>query len=118
MKTKFTNGVIRDGYMYGLSDGILECIEIESGDRIWKRGRYGHGQLLLVGDVLIVQAEDGRVLLVRADPEGHEELGEIHALEGLSWNTLCLVGPYLVVRNGEVAVCYELATVQSEEASD
>jgi hypothetical protein len=34
----------------GLDDGILACIDARDGSRKWKQGRYGHGQILLVGE--------------------------------------------------------------------
>ncbi|MFV1968802.1 MAG: PQQ-binding-like beta-propeller repeat protein [Pirellulaceae bacterium] len=109
LKTKFTNVVVYQGYVFGLSDGILECVDLSSGERQWKRGRYGHGQLLGVGDLLLVQAESGEVALVEARPDRLEELGSFVALDGKTWNNLCLYGRFLLVRNGEEAACYELA---------
>ena len=97
------------GHVYGLSDGILECVELESGKRKWKRGRYGHGQILGVRDLLLVQSETGDVLLVEANPDKLVELGRLPAIEGKSWNNLCLYGSLLLVRNAEEAACYELA---------
>ncbi len=111
MKTKYTNVAVKDGYVYGLSDGILECIELETGARQWKSGRYGHGQMLMVGDLLLVQAETGEVLLVEASPNGHHELASFQALEGTTWNNPALAGHYLLVRNAEEAACYELPRV-------
>ena len=108
LKTKFTNVVIMDGYVYGLSDGILECVALETGKRAWKRGRYGHGQILGVDDLLLVQAESGEVSLVEATPEAHRELATFPAIDGKTWNNLCLYGPRLLVRNAEEAACYEL----------
>jgi outer membrane protein assembly factor BamB len=52
LQTKFTNVVIHDGHAYGLSEGILECVEAMKGQRKWKSGRYGHGQILGVGSSL------------------------------------------------------------------
>ncbi len=108
MKTKFTNVVVRDGLVYGLSDGTLECIDLATGKRRWKHGRYGHGQVLGVGDLLIVQAESGEVFLVATTPDEHRELGQLAALEGKTWNDPVLYGRYLLVRNGEQAACFEL----------
>jgi outer membrane protein assembly factor BamB len=109
LKTKFTNVVVRGDYIYGLSDGILECVEWASGERCWKRGRYGHGQLLGVGDLLLVQAESGEVALARAAPDRFRELASFQALDGKTWNNLCLYKELLLVRNAEEAACYELA---------
>jgi outer membrane protein assembly factor BamB len=111
LKTKFTNVAIRDGFAYGLSDGILECIEVDTGKRRWKNrrgGDLGHGQILLVGDVILVQAESGDVVMVEANPVKLVELGRFPALSDQTWNNLCLYGRYLLVRNAAEAACYEL----------
>jgi outer membrane protein assembly factor BamB len=119
LKTKFTNVVVRDGYVYGLSDGILECVELDTGRRRWKtrRGDYGHGQILGVGDVLLVQAENGEVVMVEMNPTELNELGRFEALTDKTWNTLCLYGTRLLVRNAREAACYELALRSSPKKS-
>ena len=112
--TKFSNVVVRDGFVLGLSDVILQCVELESGQRLWRAGRYNQGQILGVQgpketeDLLLVQAESGDVVLVWARREGHEELGRIEALDGKTWNNPALYGRYLLVRNDEQAACFEL----------
>ena len=108
LKAKFTNVVYRDGYVYGLDDGILVCLDISDGKRTWKKGRYGHGQMILVDDLLLVQAESGDVVLLEANPTSHVELGRFPALMGRTWNNPTLAAPYLLVRNDREAACYEL----------
>ena len=109
MKTKFSNVTILNGYVYGLSDGILECIEAANGQSKWKQGRYGHGQILRVGDLLLVLTEEGEIVLVEATPDRtNSVLGRFQAIEGLTWNNIALYGPYLLVRNAEEAACYKL----------
>ena len=108
LRTKFTNVVIKDGYVYGLSDGIMQCVDLNTGRPKWKKGRYGHGQILLVGDVILVLSESGNVHLLEATPKKHTELTKFSAIEGKTWNNICLYGPFLLVRNAEQAACYEL----------
>lgn len=108
LKAKFTDVVHRDGYLYGLDDGILACIDVETGRRLWKGGRYGHGQTLLVGERLLVLAENGEVALVEASPEAYRELGRFQAIEGKTWGHPALAGAQLLVRNDREAACYEL----------
>jgi len=117
LKTKFTNVAIHDGHAYGLSDGILECVRLADGKRIWKGGRYGQGQVLRVGDLLLVQAEPGEVVLVDAAPAKHAVRGRIDAVHGQTWNNLCLAGRRLLVRNAEEAACYELPVVTADVAA-
>ncbi|MFQ5638761.1 MAG: PQQ-binding-like beta-propeller repeat protein [bacterium] len=108
LKAKFTNVVYHDGYIYGLDDGILVCLDSTDGKRMWKRGRFGHGQILLADDLLIIQAESGEVALVAASPDSFQELSRFPAIEGKTWNNPALAGPYLLVRNSQEAACYRL----------
>jgi outer membrane protein assembly factor BamB len=112
LKAKFTNVVHKDGYIYGLDDGILVCLDIETGQRKWKRGRYGHGQLILVEDLLLIQTEHGDVVLVEATPEDHKERARFPALDSRTWNNPTFAAPYLLVRNDREAACYELTLKQ------
>ena len=108
LKAKFTNVVFHDGSVYGLDDGVLVCLNPVSGKRRWKRGRYGHGQLILVEDLLLIQAESGEVVLVEANPEQHVERARLEVLSAKTWNNPALAAPYLLVRNNQEAACYKL----------
>lgn len=108
LKAKFTNLAYQDGYVYGLDDGILACLDISNGKRKWKRGRYGHGQLILVDDLLLILTESGDIALAEAKPDAYQELARIPAIKGKTWNNPAVAGPYLLVRNSREAACYEL----------
>ena len=45
---------------------------------------------------------------MEASPDAFTELGHFEALDGQTWNTLCLWGRHLLVRNSEQAACWEL----------
>jgi outer membrane protein assembly factor BamB len=108
LKSKFANLVVHDGWVYGLDDGVLTCLDPATGERKWKGGRYGHGQLLLVGDVLLVQTEEGEVVLLDPSPDGPRELARYAVLDGKTWNPPALAGTLLAVRNDREAAVYEL----------
>jgi outer membrane protein assembly factor BamB len=116
LKTKFTNAAVHEGHAYGLSDGILECVRLSDGTRAWKGGRYGQGQVLRVGRLLLVQAESGEVVLVDCVPQAHRVRGRLPALNGQTWNTLALAGRRLLVRNAEEAACWELPLIEGATA--
>ncbi len=109
LKAKFTNPVHSDGFVYGLDDGVLVCLDPSSGERRWKGGRYGHGQTVLVGNRLLVQTEDGDIVLVDASPDAHRELARFTAFSQKTWNPPALAGRFLVIRTDTEAACYELA---------
>ena len=85
-------------------------MDLKTGDRKWKGGRYGKGQVLLLEDssLLLVAAEEGQVVLLRADPNEHAELASIQAIEGKTWNHPVVVGDKLYLHNSQEAACYQL----------
>ncbi|MGH9795333.1 MAG: PQQ-binding-like beta-propeller repeat protein, partial [Candidatus Acidiferrales bacterium] len=48
MKNRFNSSVLHEGYIYGFDEAIFACIDARTGERKWKGGRYGYGQVLLV----------------------------------------------------------------------
>jgi outer membrane protein assembly factor BamB len=108
LKSKFGSLVAHDGFLYGLDDGRLTCLDLETGEPRWKGERVGHGQLLLARDLLLVTAEDGNVLLFEARPDSAHELGRFAALSGKMWNPPALAPPLLIVRTEHEAACYWL----------
>ncbi|MCS1409495.1 MAG: Outer membrane protein assembly factor BamB [Verrucomicrobia subdivision 3 bacterium] len=111
LKTKFSTACVRGNYAYGLDEGIFACLNLTNGKRLWKDGRYGFGQNLLVDDTLLIQAENGDIALVAADPKAFRELARFPAIDGKTWNVPTLAGEYLLVRNDREAACYRLPVV-------
>jgi hypothetical protein len=110
MKPSFNEFAVHKGYVYGLDDGILACVNLETGQRVWKRGRYGFGQMLLLPEIdeLLVLSEKGEVIRVAADPTEHREIARFKAIEGKTWNHPLLTHDHLVVRNSEEMACFHL----------
>jgi outer membrane protein assembly factor BamB len=110
LKPYFNDFVVHKGYAFGFDGSILSCIEIETGERKWKGGRYGAGQLVLLPDqdLLLVLSEEGELALVSATADQHKEIARFKAIEGKTWNHPVLVGDTLLVRNGEEMAAFRL----------
>jgi outer membrane protein assembly factor BamB len=103
LKTKFTSSIYYEGKLYGLSDGILECVDPADGSRVWRGGRYGQGQAFMINGTLLITSEGGQIIAV--DRTTGKPIGQMSVLEGVTWNTFAVAGPMLLVRNGTEAVC-------------
>ncbi|MFO0821088.1 MAG: PQQ-binding-like beta-propeller repeat protein [Pirellulales bacterium] len=112
LKPDFNDPVFHKGYLYGFDAAIFSCIDMKTGERRWKGGRYGKGQVLLLedSDQLLVIGEQGELVFLKADPEKPVELFKLQALEGKTWNHPVVVGDRLYLRNAREAVCYRLTT--------
>jgi len=109
MKNKFNSSVLHQGYVYGLDEGILSCLDVKTGERKWKGGRYGYGQVLLASGHLIVITDTGDLALVRATPDQYTEVARFSAIQGKTWNYPAIAGGRLLVRNGNEMAAYNIA---------
>ena len=110
MKNKFNSSVLYNGYVYGLDEGILVCLDVNTGERKWKDGRYGYGQIILAGSHLIVTSDKGDVALVKATPNAYTEVARFTAVQGKTWNYPALAGGRLLVRNSTEMAAYDIST--------
>jgi hypothetical protein len=111
LKPSFNDFVVYGKEIYGFNGQVLTCVDLETGRRRWRNGgRYGSGQVLLLGDqgLLVVISEKGEAVLVAADPEARKELGRFQAVEGKTWNHPVIAHGRLYVRNAREVACYQL----------
>ncbi len=109
MKNKFNSSVLYNGYVYGLDEGILVCLDVNTGERKWKDGRYGYGQIILAGSHLIVTSDKGDVALVKATPSAYTEVARFTAVQGQTWNYPAIAGGKLLVRNSNEMAAYDIS---------
>jgi outer membrane protein assembly factor BamB len=108
MKNKFNSSVFHNGYVYGLDEQILTCVDVNTGERKWKGGRYGYGQVVLAGNNLIILTDGGELVLVRATPDQHSEVARFQAIEGKSWNYPAIADGRLLIRNANEMAAYNI----------
>jgi len=110
LKPYFSDFVVHGGHAYGFDGSIMASINLEDGERNWKGGRYGHGQLVLLADqdILLVVTEEGELALVAAAPDKFAEIARFPGIDGKTWNHPVLVRDLLLVRNGEEMVAFRL----------
>ncbi len=108
-QAKFSNPVERGGFVYGVSDGMFACLDLKDGRVLWKGGRYGHGQGLLVGEHYLQMTEiPGDLVLLQPTPKEPNELARFRVFDEKTWNPLALSGELLLVRNDREAACIRL----------
>lgn len=115
--------VLYNGYLYGIygqagTAASIRCIELATGNEMWRQSAQMGGLLLTTGVLLVVQ-EDGTLLLVSPDPTGYHEVARYRALDGSSssipglavrcWNVPAISNGRIYVRSTTEAVCLDVA---------
>lgn len=118
LKPDFNDFVVDQGHAYGFDGAVFASINLATGNRNWKGGRYGKGQVLLLEDsgLLLVVGEQGEVILLKADPSAHVELAKFQAIEGKTWNHPVVIGDRLYLRNSQEAACYRLPLANGQSS--
>lgn len=111
VKPEFPDFVVYKDHAYGFDGPFFCCVDLASGRRVWKEGRYGRGQVMLLPEaaqLLVMTEEGGELLVLAADPKEHRELARLQVLAAKTWNHPVIAHGRLYVRNAEEMACYEL----------
>jgi outer membrane protein assembly factor BamB len=109
----FNDMVVHRDHIFGFSNNVFYCVNLENGKEKWRARGYGSGQVLLLPDqdLLLVLSEKGEAALLEASPTAHKRLAQFQAIEGKTWNHPVNAHGKLFVRNGEEAACYQLVEI-------
>lgn len=106
--------VFKDGYLYGMLSfkdygrGPLKCVDIKTGQVLWREPGFGTGNVILVGKHLIALTDDGQVVLVDPSPREYRELARFKALSGKCWSTPAYADGKLYIRSTREGGCFEV----------
>lgn len=108
MRNHFNTSVLVAGYLYGFDNGTLRCFDAETGERCWAKRGFGKGSVVAADGLLYVLSDAGLVALVRASPEGYEELGRLQVMEGRSWTAPSIANGRLYLRDFDEIVSLDI----------
>jgi outer membrane protein assembly factor BamB len=106
--------VCSDGFLYGFhgrqEEGAkLRCIDLKTGDVKWTADDFNCGSIILAQGNLIVLTEDGDLALVKATPEGFQQLARASGvLAGPCRAQAALADGRLYARGGKKLVCWNV----------
>jgi outer membrane protein assembly factor BamB len=120
LKPEFPDFVVFKDHAFGFDAGLFTCINLADGKRVWKEGRYGRGQVLLLVDqnLLLVASESGELILLAADTTASGELGRFKALEGKTWNGPTVRADRIYHRNAQEMACYSCAEAPAKKIAE
>jgi outer membrane protein assembly factor BamB len=107
--------VLSHGNLYGLfqfkeyGKGPLKCVDISTGAVKWEQAGFGPGQVIFVDGHVLVLSDAGELVLVKATPDGYQEVARSKVLSGKCWTTPVLSNGRVYARSTKEAVCIDLS---------
>ena len=105
IETKMNSAVLHEGYVYCLSEhsgGRLMCVDLRDGSTAWSDGRFApYGSLMIAGGKLVIQDENGELVIAHASPDQYRELARASILSGRCWAMPVLANGRIYVRNNK-----------------
>lgn len=109
------NAVLNSGYLYAVTGnygdkGMLKCVELATGKRVWQTIGFPVGSVLLAGDTLFVLDGNGSLTTCAAAKTGFKQEAKETILSGQCWTMPVISGGRLYARNNKPGqlVCVEL----------
>jgi len=109
LKNRFSSSVVVGDYIYGFDDSNLVCIDLQTGERMWRTRGFSHGSLLYADGHLVVLGEYGRLALVRAAPGEYQEIARQQVFDSKTWTPPSLSRHTLYLRDEQELVAFELS---------
>ena len=114
MRNEWQTSVLLDGYLYGL-DNVggagpvthLNCVAVATGKRVWQETRFGKSNLIAADGKLWFSTFDGELAIVRATPDGFDEMGRKQVLESTR-QAPALANGRLYLRDDHEIVCFDV----------
>ena len=110
--TCMSTSVLKDGFLYGQIGCYLinlSCTDFATGKVMWKKGGFGNGSLILVGDKLVCLSQSGTLILVEQKPEYKELARFKEAITGICYATPAFSNGRLYIRSTKEGACYDLS---------
>lgn len=110
MRSQLSGPVVINGFIYGIDDAQLVCLDWKTGDKKWSEPSVGKGTLMAADGKLIVLSEKGKLMVADASPEKFAPIASAQILDGRCWTMPTLANGKIYARNAKgTLVCVDVA---------
>jgi len=105
-------GCIRVGnHVYASSGGTLACMELKTGNEMWRKRSAGKGSILIIDGKIILRAENGPLALVELNPKEYREISKFDQPDrskAKAWPHPVVSNGVLYVRDQDILLAYDV----------
>ena len=103
--------VLLDGHVFGATGGTFRCVDIQTGQLSFAERSAGKGATLYADGRFYLRAEHGPMALIKATPEGYEEVGRFDQpdrSDHRAWPHPVVANGKLYLRDQDILLCYDV----------
>jgi outer membrane protein assembly factor BamB len=100
--TRFNTPVLKDGLLYGLSDGKnFFCMDAKNGDVLWTDNtKHGEcGEIISAGTVLLALTSDKKLIVFQPSDKGYMEIAQYTVADTATWAYPIVAGNRVFVKD-------------------
>lgn len=114
MRSEWQTPLLIGDYLYGF-DNVgsagsvthLVCVDARNGKQVWREPRFGKGNMVAVGDKVLMSNFKGQLILGTVSPSGYTETSRA-GIVGQNRQAPMLVGSSVLLRDKKDLVCLDL----------
>jgi len=110
MRNHFNSCILWQNHLYGFDENKLTCLDFADGTVKWTQENLGKGSLMLADGKLIIQSEQGDLVIAEASSSAFKEIARAKVLSGRCWVVPVLANGRIYCKNnaGDL-VCVDVA---------
>ncbi|MCH7725734.1 MAG: PQQ-binding-like beta-propeller repeat protein [Planctomycetes bacterium] len=116
MRNHFSTSVLYEDHLYGFDETRLVCMELTTGNVLWRAKGFRKGSLVVADGHLIILGENGKLALAEATPAAYRKKASYRMSRNRCWTVPTLANGRLYVRDQEQITCLDLKTTQGKIA--
>jgi outer membrane protein assembly factor BamB len=101
MRSQISGPVLLNGYLYGIDENQLVCMELMTGAVKWTEKKIGKGALTAADGKLIVLGEKGTLYIANASPQSFDVISSAQILSGKCWTVPILANGRIYARSAK-----------------
>ncbi len=99
MRNHFNSSVLWKGSLYGFDESTLTCLDFATGDVKWIQPGLGKGSLMIADGRMVIQGEQGDLVIADASPAAFKELARAKVLDKRCWVVPVLANGRIYCKN-------------------
>ncbi|NIR52479.1 PQQ-binding-like beta-propeller repeat protein [candidate division KSB1 bacterium] len=100
-----------DGYLYGYSNRFLTCLDVKTGESVWKSRQPGDGFLILVDGHLVIVTKKGTLHIAKAGPQAYYEIADLKLFDKVAWTPASFANGKIYARSHSEIACIDIVKI-------